>query len=114
MHVAAGKWAERKGVGILRCALLLCLSCVSDHGQIGFCCLGARMAVVTHADQEQSGVGWLLLLLAVADLEALGNECMHAAKAKVQTVREYVAKLGKRSPRQWQKGCLSGVQCLPV
>ena len=38
----------------------------------------------------------------------------HAAKAKVQTVREYVAKLGKRSPRQWQKGCLSGVQCLPV
>lgn len=76
MHVAAGKWAERKGVGILRCALLLCLSCVSDHGQIGFCCLGARMAVVTHADQEQSGVGWLLLLLAVADLETLGNERM--------------------------------------
>ena len=38
-----------------------------------------------------------------ADLEALGNEAAHAAQAKVQTVREYVAKLGKLLPRHWQK-----------
>jgi hypothetical protein len=34
-------------------------------------------------------------LLAVVDYEALREEAAHAAKAKAQTVREYVAKLGK-------------------
>lgn len=35
------------------------------------------------------------VLLAVVDYEALRDEAARAAKAKVQTVREYVAKLGK-------------------
>ena len=36
-----------------------------------------------------------LCLLAVVDYEALREEAAHAARAKAQTVREYVAKLGK-------------------
>ena len=32
VHVAAGKWAEQSGVGILRCALLLLpLSCTGER-----------------------------------------------------------------------------------
>ena len=53
------------------------------------------MAFVMHVHQEQAGVRWLLCLLAVVDYEALRGEAARAAKANLQTVREYVAKLGK-------------------